>query len=444
MVASRAVMPSTGPAFDSGPTSMTRSPIERPSSVTTVLASTSAPHISRSHSIACSASASSWAAMWWKAATTFASGRSAWTSSAEEPAGGGVNSRGPPKVSGTTVLTTTLPRHAARAGGSVVARPVAGSATTTTSPSAAASAFSLPTMASFFVRSRISTAFSCARAGSREPMMIEWPTIAQRMARPEPSLPVPPSIAMFIWSGVRVLGYSRGWPVLDAAGLRSTASSDAGGLRSTASSGAAGLRSTASSECAWHRHVRLLLPEQIARGVAQEALAAAAVVGREGEAAHDGGGHAVELAHHRLGGRGELVGEGENRRLQRPPRRIALAEIALERREAGHADGDVGEALAPWPAKGVGDDDADVAAGGRGESLAQRARRAVGVLGQERDAVGVDVGLVHPRIRAHPAVMRLGHEHAAIHADHAARLAQDPLDQPRVPAEPGGHGDGDR
>src|SRR2546427_5981375 len=40
----------------------------------------------------------------------------------------------------------------------------AGSAMTTTSPSAAASAFALPTIVSFLVRSRSSTALSCARA----------------------------------------------------------------------------------------------------------------------------------------------------------------------------------------------------------------------------------------------------------------------------------------
>src|SRR5437762_8799220 len=44
---------------------------------------------------------------------------------------------------------------------------------------------------------RSSAALAFARSASREPMMIEWPTLAQRMARPAPSLPVPPRIAMF-------------------------------------------------------------------------------------------------------------------------------------------------------------------------------------------------------------------------------------------------------
>ncbi len=147
--------------------------------------------------MSCSASASSCAAMWWKAATTFASGSSSCTSSAEEPAGGGVNRRGPPNVSGTTVLTTTLPRHASRVSGSVLARPAAGSATTIPSPSAAASALVWPTIGMACAAPRSSTAFALARSASREPMMMEWPTLAQRMARPAPSLPVPPRIAMF-------------------------------------------------------------------------------------------------------------------------------------------------------------------------------------------------------------------------------------------------------
>ena len=47
---------------------MVRSPSEPPSIITVALASASFPHMSRSQSIACPVSASSWAAMWWNAA----------------------------------------------------------------------------------------------------------------------------------------------------------------------------------------------------------------------------------------------------------------------------------------------------------------------------------------------------------------------------------------
>src|SRR5919205_419915 len=92
--------------------------------------------------------------------------------------------------------------------------------------------------------SRSSTALSCARCGSREPMMIEWPAMAQRVARPAPSLPVPPRIAMFMGEGPS--------------------------------------------------------SEKIAVGIAEQRLAAAAVVRGHGQPADDGGRNAVELAHHGL------------------------------------------------------------------------------------------------------------------------------------------------
>src|SRR6266850_2356053 len=380
MVASTAVMPSSGPLLDSAPTSITRSPIERPSWPTVSLAAASAPQISRSHSMSRSASASSWAAMWWKAATTFASGSSACTSSAEEPTAGGVKRRGPPKVSGTTVLTTTLPRHASRASGSVLARPAAGNATTITSPSAAASAFVWPTMGMAWAAWRSSAALAFARSASREPMMIEWPNFAQRMARPAPSLPVPPRIAMF-----------RG----------------------------------------------RLLSEEVAGRIAQQRLGAF-LARHQRDSAHDGGRNAIELAHDRLGGAGQLVGNGEDGGLQRPAGGILLAQIAEDGREARHADGDVDEALAPRPPERVGDDHVHLGARARAHGVAKRARRAVGVHRQQRHHVGVHVRLIDAGVGAYPAVVRLGHQHAAVHADDAARLAQDHLDQARIAPETGG------
>src|SRR6266571_687699 len=128
------------------------------------------------------------------------------------------------------------------------------------------------------------------------------------------------------------------------------------------------------------------------RGLAQERLAALLARGPP-ETADDRRGYPVELAHDGLGGRGELVGEGEYRGLQRAARGVALAEVAAERGEAGDADRDVREPLAPRAAEGVGDDDADVRAAERAHALAEAARGAVGILGQERDRVGVHVGL---------------------------------------------------
>src|SRR5256885_12491020 len=57
-----------------------------------------------------------------------------------------------------------------------------------------------------------------------------------------------------------------------------------------------------------------------------------------------------------------LVGQRENGRLELAAGGGALAEVALERRDAAHADRDVRQALAPRPAERVGDDDGHVSA----------------------------------------------------------------------------------
>src|SRR2546425_7802798 len=95
-------------------------------------------------------------------------------------------------------------------------------------------------IASFRVRSRSSAALVRARSASREPRMMEWPASAQRAPSPEPSLPVPPRIAMF---------------------------TD--------------------------------LSEEIARGIAQERLGSL-LTRRQPEPADDGDGDPIELAHDHL------------------------------------------------------------------------------------------------------------------------------------------------
>src|SRR5687768_5286276 len=108
-------------------------------------------------------------------------------------------------------------------------------------------------------------------------MMIEWPAMAQRVASPAPSLPVPPRIAMF----------TGGKAVRPAPGV--------GGLFEM---GAVALATMVRSSA-------VLLSEEVAGGIAQEGLAAAAVVRRDDQAADDGGGDAVQLAHDGLGGGGQ-------------------------------------------------------------------------------------------------------------------------------------------
>src|SRR5438128_2863489 len=317
---------------------------------------------------------------------TFASGSNAWASSADDPAGGGVKRRGPPKVSDTTALITTLSWQPSCASGSVAARPSAGSARTTTSPRRAASLFACPMIGILRVISRNSAAFVLARSSSREPTMMECPARAQRVASPAPSLPVPPRMAMFM---------------------------------------------------------ARLLAEQIARRIAQERLRSFLARGVR-QAADDGNGNAAELAHHGLGGAGQLVGDGEDGGLQGPARGVGLTEIAEERRQPADTDGDVGETLAPGPSEGIGDHHSDVDAGGEAQALAELSRRTVRILGQQHHPAEVDVGLVDAGVGADPAVVRFGDEDAAVHAHHPPRLAQDDLDQPRISPEACRHGRGYR
>ena len=68
-------------------------------------------------------------------------------------------------------------------------------------------------------------------------------------------------------------------------------------------------------------------------GIAQQG-AARAVAARPVEPADDGHRHPVELAHDRLGGAGQLVGQGQDGGLEHVAGRIALAEIADDRLEA--------------------------------------------------------------------------------------------------------------
>src|SRR5215813_4979536 len=191
----------------------------------------------------------------------------------------------------------------------------------------------------------------------------------------------------------------------------------------------------------------LPLAEEISGGVAQEG-AAAALAARPVEPADDDHGNAVEFAHDGLGRRGQLIGDGEDGRLQHMAGGVLLAQVALERLEPGHPDGDIREPLAPGPPEGVRDDDAEIVAGQGAQPIAQAPRGAVRVLGKETGGVCIHVGLIDPRVRADESVMRLHDEHALVLAHHAPALAQDDLYEARItpnllrqPERLGGGGD---
>src|SRR5216683_1999762 len=107
----------------------------------------------------------------------------------------------PPTVAanGTVVSSTIVPGfHELFNCFSSAAAPEKGTVKTAISHAAAAEALSIPSIcAEPPMRSRNSLAVSCARAGSREPIRICSPALARRYASPQPSAPVPPTIAIF-------------------------------------------------------------------------------------------------------------------------------------------------------------------------------------------------------------------------------------------------------
>src|SRR5690349_20607439 len=173
------------------------------------------------------------------------------------------------------------------------------------------------------------------------------------------------------------------------------------------------------------------LAKQIARRVAQE-RPARALATRPVEPAHDGHRYPVELAHHRLRGGGELVGEGQDGGLQHVPGGILLAEIAHDRLEAGDAHRHVHEALAPRPAEGVRHDDRQIVAGQGLDRGSEPGGGAIRVFREQTRGIRVHVGLVHARVGAHEALAGLDDEHVLGLADDAPALPQDHLHEARI------------
>ena len=118
-----------------------------------------------------------------------------------------------------------------------------------------------------------------------------------------------------------------------------------------------------------------------------------------------------DLVGHRRGGHGQLVAVG-----------VHPAGVLLEDLEAGCADRDVGLALAPRPAGGVGDHDRDVATGPLADAVPERACGRVGVRRQEHDAARLDVGVVDAGGRQGQSVAGADDARAATAGQHPQRL----------------------
>ena len=146
---------------------------------------------------------------------------------------------------------------------------------------------------------------------------------------------------------------------------------------------------------------------------------------RRVDAAHHGDREPARLAHHQLGGRGQLVGHGHLGHLHGAAEGVGRAPQVDDRGDAGHADGHVGQALAPRPAERVGHDHAHRHAEAGAHDVADAPGRAVAVEGQQRGLAPLDVREVDPAVGAHEAVARLGDDEVAAAPEDPHRFVLD-------------------
>lgn len=170
-------------------------------------------------------------------------------------------------------------------------------------------------------------------------------------------------------------------------------------------------------------------PEHVVGGGAHQRAGAVAptvsVADQMGESAHDGDRQPFRLPLHQVAGGGEFVSGGDDGRAQRIAVGIGATAQIVEHADTRGADGDIGEPVAPRPSEGVGDDDADVHAERLTQSLAERPRRGVGVLGQQQHRAGRGVGGIHPGGGHHQALPVLDDAQRAAPGHHPYRLRVD-------------------
>src|SRR5574340_787261 len=98
--------------------------------------------------------------------------------------------------------------------------------------------------------------------------------------------------------------------------------------------------------------------------------------------------HAGRLPEDELGSPGDLVGDGDLRRVELVAGRVAHAPEVAKRLDPRDAEGDVRRALAEGAAEGVAHDHADVRAGQLAQAVAQAPGGRVRVDGEQHHGVG--------------------------------------------------------
>src|SRR5262245_57857579 len=129
----------------------------------------------------------------------------------------------------------------------------------------------------------------------------------------------------------------------------------------------------------------------------------------------DSNGDSKRLAHHELGGCGELVRNRKYGSLEGPAIEVYLASVVDERGKAGDAERDIRQPLAPRPAEGIGDDHRDLPPEPALKRFPQALGRVVGVLRKQDDSSLRGVRGVDAAVGADESLPRLDDQDAAIH-----------------------------
>ncbi len=141
--------------------------------------------------------------------------------------------------------------------------------------------------------------------------------------------------------------------------------------------------------------------------------------------AHDRDRHRAVLAHHQLGGGGQLVGDTDLGHRQLATQRVGAAAQVDNRRHPRGSDGHVCDASAPGTPEGVRHHHADLDASARTQGVPDVPRGAVRVHWEQGGPPALDVGQVHAGIGAHEPLPGLGHEQLTPAPKDACRFAED-------------------
>ena len=136
------------------------------------------------------------------------------------------------------------------------------------------------------------------------------------------------------------------------------------------------------------------------------------------DAPHDGDGHVAVLAHHQLGGGGQLVGQRHLGGLQSSAPGVRSPPQVDNGGDSGAAEGDVHDAPAPRPAEGVGHHHGDDDARARRQGVPDVAGRTVGVDGEKCGHACIDVRQVDAGVGAHEALLCLADHQLIAASEH--------------------------